>query len=224
MTTICALSDLHGYLPETVPEADILVVAGDISLLSIDRDIDKAMDWFESDFVGWMRSTPHKYRLFIGGNHDFCIEANLKYFQEYIDPEDMKFLHDSGLELEGIKFYGVPWVPNLKNWAFCAEPDVLNDKYEAVPEDTNVVISHGPPFGCADVCGVKMTRSGHIVPEHVGSKEANRMMARVQPDHYICGHIHEGYGHYWWFEREVWNVATMDVGYDPVNAPVIIEL
>ena len=216
MTTICAVSDLHGYLPKKVPEADILVVAGDISPINFDRDITKTLDWFESEFLEWIYSTPHKYRLFIGGNHDFCIEDNLKYFKGFIDPEDLKFLHDCRVEVEGIRFYGLPWVPNLKHWAFNASVQTLQEKFGAIPRDTDVVISHSPPYGFGDRCIGE--------PDHAGTLEGAKMIDVVKPKHYICGHIHEAYGRYRYRDTEVWNVSTMDVVYDPSNAPVIIEL
>lgn len=216
MTRICAVSDLHGALP-TVPEADILVVAGDISPIDYDREIDKVIDWFDSDFVEWIRSTPTKYKVFIAGNHDFAIQKELKYFKEYVDPEDLLFLHDSEAEIEGINFYGIPWVPNLVGWAFYGDSQTLTDKYGLVPEGTDVVISHGPPYGVAD-------RVMSAMHPHVGAAQADLMIRDINPKHFVCGHIHEGYGHYELEGTHIWNVAIMDAFYYPSNAPVVFEM
>lgn len=129
----------------------------------------------------------------------------------------MLFLHDTGTTIEGINFWGIPWVPNLIGWPFYGDDNVLTNKYSLVPKNTDVVISHGPPYGVAD-------RIMSELHPHVGAAQADLMIKDVNPKHFICGHIHEGYGHYELENTNIWNVAIMDAIYRPVNAPVVFEM
>lgn len=230
MTTICALSDLHGELPSEMPDADILIIAGDISPLQIDQDINNSWQWLDNVFVPWARKFPYRYRLFIAGNHDFAIQAQLKYFQDYIDPEDIQFLHDKATVIEGHKFYGTPWVPNLKHWAFYGDRTLLKEKFAAIPNDTDVLIAHGPPYrvGMSDGTYEYDPNRGHYL-DHVGCPELNVAITRVAPRHVICGHIHEGHGHYYYEFSEnqhcdLWNVSILDEFYVPRHRPVVFEI
>jgi len=220
MTTICALSDLHGYLPVAVPESDILVVAGDISPIRYDRDTDRCTSWIRNEFSDWTMKRPAKHRLVIAGNHDFALENRYAVFGDAKDTTydvGWTYLEDEAIIVDDIRFYGIPWVPNLKGWAFYGDNATLSEKYKAVDTDTDVVITHGPPYGVAD----KVISALH---PHVGSAQCDMMIRDIKPKHVICGHIHEGFGHYELGETEVWNVAIMDARYQPLNSPVMIEV
>ncbi len=224
------MSDMHGQIPRNVPDGDILVIAGDICPLYIDRDIQTSADWIDDVFVPWVRSMPHKYRLFIAGNHDFAIQDRLKYFQDYIDPEDIKFLHDSGVNIEGCKIYGLPWVPKLKNWAFHADNVTLGQRYRSIPDDTDVIVSHGPPYhiGMADAVPFYNSYAKQQSIDWAGTPYANQAIDRIGPKHFICGHIHEGAGHYRHNGPKglsnIWNVSVLDEYYEYCRDPTVIEI
>lgn len=71
MKKFIAISDLHGTLPEIKEEADILLIAGDIMPLQIQRDMEESEIWFKDSFLPWADSLPIKYVVLVGGNHDF---------------------------------------------------------------------------------------------------------------------------------------------------------
>lgn len=196
MTHIVATSDLHGNLPDT-PECDILIIAGDVSPLSFDRDLDQCMNWLDREFRRWLEAQPAKHIVGIAGNHDFVIERRAKAVEDLELP--WRYLQDTETTLEGLKVYGLPWVPNLQGWAFYGSPENLKAAYDIVPDDADIVISHGPPRGVAFMDG------GH--PEWC-SDEVNVMLKRVLPRVLICGHIHEGWG-----KGEFAGVLCYDVSY-----------
>ena len=49
---ICAISDLHGILP-SVPECDVLCIAGDVVDLLVQRSSDESDAWWSTAFITW---------------------------------------------------------------------------------------------------------------------------------------------------------------------------
>jgi len=90
--------------------------------------------------------------------------------------------------IEGVKFYGSPWQPRFFDWAFNLDRgEEIKKKWDLIPMDTDVLITHGPPYGILD-----LTHEG----EKVGCEELMKAVLRVQPKIHIFGHIHEAYGEY----------------------------
>lgn len=209
---IVATSDLHGDLPE-LPPADVAIIGGDVCP---DGSLDFQYEWLHDKFHPWLRSLPVKHVVGIAGNHDFIFEHRARIATLYLP---WRYLRDSLVVIEGIRFYGMPWVPNLKRWAFYAPDDDLRSRYNDVPETTDIVISHGPPRG---YCDFTVPMYGSM---HAGFKEANNMLERVKPKLFICGHIHEGYGV---AEHPsgavVLNVSHNTEEYQPINQPMEIDL
>ena len=141
MRIVC-ISDTHGMHRQIqVPEGDLLIHAGD----SLARG---TLDDLE-DLDEWLGSLPHRHKIVIAGNHDWC-------FQD--DPDDARklltnahYLQDNGLELEGLRFWGSPWTPVFFNWAFNLERgDAIAERWSLIPEKLDVLITHGPPAGILD--------------------------------------------------------------------------
>ena len=58
------------------------------------------------------------------------------------------YLEDSASIIEGYKVYGSPWQPEFCDWAFNLERgQPCRDKWKLIPDDTDVLITHGPPHG-----------------------------------------------------------------------------
>ena len=57
--------------------------------------------------------------------------------------------------------------------------------WNMIPEDSDVVVTHGPPYGIQD-----LTTSNH----HAGCKSLLDRMLKIKPKLHIFGHIHEAYG------------------------------
>lgn len=219
---ILATSDLHGHLPD-VPECDLFIIGGDVCPV-YDHSVDYQLEWLDEVFSEWLAEIPARWTVGIAGNHDFVFEYHPI---RVVDLElSWIYLEDSSCEINGVSIYGLPWVPNLPNWAFHASRDQLALRYNAVPKGTDIVISHGPPFGLGDYT---VPRFGSM---HVGAKSANDMMGRVNPKALICGHIHEGFGLYKYRGQhgkmtDVYNVSLMDENYVPRyvdQKPHIVEI
>lgn len=203
-----AVSDLHGFLPK-LPEQgfDTLIVAGDVSPLWGERDRDQMLGWLDTNFRKWLMDAHeqgHKNIIGISGNHDFILQQHHREVERLELP--WTYLLDSSVEIDGCKFYGLPWVANLRSWAFYAPEGGLREKFGQIPEDTDVIVAHTPPTGYGD--------DGH--PEWV-SLACNDAIKRVRPEAYVCGHIHGGYGIYQVPDSPttVYNVSLVDDLYIP---------
>jgi Icc-related predicted phosphoesterase len=209
---IVATADLHGRLPDT-PECDVLVLAGDLCPVEYDNDEAACMKWLNTTFANWLESRKASRILAIGGNHDFLFEQYDGILRRLGLP--WTYLKDEGTMVDGVFFWGTPWVPNLRGWAFYGDRNQLELAYYAIPDEVDIVISHGPPAGHLD-----------NKERRFGASQVNDMLKRVKPSVFICGHIHEGYG----IERsyrkttDLYNVAHCNLAYEGVNPPVVIHV
>ena len=70
---ICAMSDLHGHLPdpEQIEQVDVVVICGDIVPLKIQRTRILVEEWLINEFKDWVQLLPCERVIMIPGNHDF---------------------------------------------------------------------------------------------------------------------------------------------------------
>lgn len=234
MTDIVCISDTHTYHKRVmVPAGDILVHAGDFCGRGDPLEV--------GHFLDWMESLPHKVKLVVPGNHDICVAD---------DPEVRKEFKNSGIHLlideayvhpdSGLKFYGVPWTPDFypDTWSFqyCQAGCTPEEIWEKVPEETDILISHGPPHGCADqIIPTEggLLGSSMLTPKvHLGSQS---MRDRIEDlkflnlRHVICGHIHGSYGRYCTdhtdpYGVEVINAAINTEAYMPTNEAIVLKV
>jgi Icc-related predicted phosphoesterase len=205
---IVAVSDLHGNLP-SIPPCDLLLLAGDLTPVHNHRLAFQA-EWLDTTFRAWLEQVAARKVVGIAGNHDFI-------FQETPEkvPGDLPwaYLQDSGTTWEGLRIWGTPWQPWFHDWAFnLYEPDLV-PKWALIPEGTDILVLHGPPYGYGD--GVP-ERGGQV--RRCGSPSLLARIEAVAPRVVVYGHIHEGRGE-WRLGRTVLaNVTLVDDGYDPVYA------
>lgn len=256
MKIVC-VSDLHGYLPDISP-ADVLVIAGDICP-TCDHSITFQKRWLADNFYPWMqklhRSGTVKKIIYIAGNHDFAFE---EIGQSLANPtgdytmstewDRISYLQDSSVivNLEelgtgrhepsktGIKFYGLPWQRRFYDWAFNLDEPELAEKYSKIPDDTDVIISHGPAQFYGDAVYPRKWHDEEKYPEieHVGSPSLLKRIDEIQPKLLVTGHIHSGYGmlyrrHGSQARNEdtiMINASYVDESYKPKNKMWEIEL
>lgn len=212
MRVVCT-SDLHGTTPVDLPEGDVLVIAGDVCPVW-DHDRAYQANWLKGHFREWLLDQPHSYKIVVGGNHDFVLQSTPKgVVQGWFD--GAFYLQDDAVNIMGTLFYGTPWSTKFGKWAFMEEDDDLEIIYSVIPEETDVLISHGPPGGACDY-----TLTGHVT----GSWSLRDRIQEVKPELVVCGHIHEAYGVEYIDSIPVWNVAFMNVDYKPTNEPMVIDL
>jgi Icc-related predicted phosphoesterase len=116
--------------------------------------------------------------------------------------------------------WATPWSNPFMQWAFMKEPRALEQVYAAIPEDSDVLVSHQPPYGYGD--RTFDLEAGRI--EHVGSRELLAAIERVRPKVVICGHVHGGFGQYEHEGVPIYNVSVVDERYRLVNQPTVIDL
>lgn len=236
---ICAISDIHGSLID-IPECDILCICGDILPLDIQRNNDESIAWLAGPFQKWALDAPCKYVLMIWGNHDWygdkCYRGGLEGWEQCerlfkndlgLDPK-IQILCDEGFEALGIKFYGTSWCPSLKNWAFYGDSETLKRKFDNIPIDTKVLLTHCPPkFGQQ---GIVLQQNNWNFLSNFGCQELQDVI-KIKFDtlinnidynklYILSGHIHSG-NHDWENEGNVWyrNVSIKDENYEPVYLP-----
>lgn len=211
---IVALSDSHGRLVE-IPSGDLLVIAGDLCPVH-NHDVSFQCNWLVTNFAEWARQTPVCKILLVAGNHCFWAEQSPTVIDELERRvPKLVYLEDSGYEYDGMKFWGCPYTVPFYDWAFMLPEEELKLKYEKIPQDTDVLISHGPPHGAGDLAYGK----------HLGSVSLrNRIAELVNLKHVFTGHIHPARGEYKVGHVAVHNVSLLDDHYDLVNQPLVVNL
>lgn len=211
MKIVC-ISDTHNkHDSVSLPDGDVLIHAGDATSGGMLEEEIKP-------FAEWFCSQPHKHKIFVPGNHDFGCESEPEEARRLFRKEGVHYLVDERVIINGIKFYGSPWVINLPSWAFShsAYSSEIRTLWDAIPIDTDVLVTHGPPFGKLDKV------RGWGVPESVGSPLLLKRVEEVFPKFHIFGHIHEGHGMKIDYNRKITyiNAAICTIRYKPTNNPV----
>lgn len=216
MTTLTLTSDLHGHLPE-MPPSDIAVIAGDVMTKQWSmnpmppRLLAKQVEWLKGRFIPWVESIPSPHVVMTWGNHDHIGEWP-GLWPEW--PKKLHVLVDRGVTLDGLRFWGLPWTNRFHDWAFNADPVYMTHKVSMIPDDTDIIVSHGPPFGYGDSCG-RLQLGSHAL--------ADRITA-IEPSLVVCGHIHSGFGSYTLNGTPIMNVSHVNEAYKPAHAPRVVQV
>ena len=206
-TRLVLISDTHSqHRQVSVPDGDILIHAGDIT--------DHGELEVVRDFNDWLGGLPHPHKLVIAGNHDFCFERLPAESAALLT--NATYLLDSGVKVAGLAIYGSPWQPWFYDWAFNLQrgPEI-RAKWDLIPANTDVLITHGPPAGHGD-----LTLQG----DRAGCVDLLDALGRVRPKVHVFGHIHEGYGQTTVGPTLCVNASTCDAEYRAVNPPVVVEV
>lgn len=212
---LVALSDTHGQHSQVkVPDGDVLIHCGDFCKYG-------RLDEFK-DFIAWMEAQPHRYKVFTAGNHDGIVEENLEICRALV-PDSINMLLDEMVVIMGRKFYGSPWTPEFCDWWFMKDRDKISQVWRQIPEGTEVLITHGPPYGHGDLVPSYI---GNNWPRSVGCFELMKRVIEVNPRFHFFGHIHAGYGitHSDIVQTVFVNCATCDESYLPNQKPQVVDL
>lgn len=156
---ILHLSDTHGlhHQIKDLPEADVIIHSGDISHNGDENEV--------LDFLNWYIELPYRHKIFVTGNHDLCL-----WDAEGIEdlPDNLYFLQDRGVEIDGVKFFGLGY----------------DHSEQLIPNDTDIIVTHEPPVMILD-------RSAGT---HWGNAPLRNRIFDVKPRYHLFGHAHESYG------------------------------
>lgn len=198
---ILHISDTHNLHRELrdLPNADIIIHSGDISRVGTSNEV--------VDFIEWFTGLNYSHKIFIAGNHDFSLEGKEREIIQGFLPPNCYYLNNSGVTIEGIKFWGVP---------FFFSNDVKGDSPEMmalIPLDTNILITHRPPLGVLD-------KSGSIT---YGCPDMFEAVSNIRPQYHLFGHIHDAYGVEKSEHTTFANSAVVDENYDLKNEPFVFD-
>lgn len=229
---ILTISDTHtlhrAVSGRGLPPADMILHAGDISSTGTLPQI--------SDFINWFNSLSYKHKVFIPGNHDFGFEVTPNIYEGLI-PEGMHLLNNSEVTIEGLKIYGMPYTPTFYDWAFMADRgEKMESWVNLIPDDTDILLSHGPPKNILDFIPAQMTGRQVWPASNVGCEELLERVEEINPMLNIFGHIHEANGYKKIDKTLFINASSLDGQYlirdkpyyllevDPINKTVeVIE-
>jgi predicted phosphohydrolase len=200
---ILHLSDSHSQhrsLP-AFPVVDMIIHSGDVSFAGESGEI--------MDFIDWFGSLDCKYRIFIAGNHDFCLDGkDAGRIQKFL-PENMYYLYNSGIIIDGVRFWGIPYFISCE-----LRPEKYWQGLSSIPVNTDVLITHRPPFEILDTgCFGNM-----------GCPCLLETVRRIRPRYHLFGHIHDAYGTVQNEDTTFINGAVMNDSYVIVNDPVVFEI
>jgi Icc-related predicted phosphoesterase len=203
---IVAMADTHLQHDDlVVPGGDILVHAGDMLQHGSLDELERAADY--------LRALPHPIKIIVAGNHDVCLERRPAEARALLS--DFIYLEDEAATASGLVFYGSPWQPMWRVWAFGAPRGAeLASKWAKIPERVDVLVTHGPPYGYGD----RITWKGR--QRHVGCADLRARVEAAPPRFHLFGHIHQDRG-LWTSEATTFANVTTDEGAAP---PTVIDL
>lgn len=206
MRIVC-VSDTHNQLDKiSVPAGDILVHAGDLTGRGSMQEIGRAGKA--------LAALPHPYKVVIAGNHDWDLQRLPAPAIQLLGK--VTYLHDRGVEVAGLRFWGSPWTPWFCDWAFnWPRGRSMKPQWDKIPDGIDVLVTHGPPRGHGD-----RTEDG----EDAGCPDLLEAVRRVKPLLHVFGHIHEGYGVTREGDTRCVNASTCTLDYRPSNPPIVVDL
>lgn len=220
---IAAISDLHGFLPEMIEPADILLIAGDIVPLEFQFNKPESKVWFETEFAKWIISLPVDRVFMIAGNHDAYFESikqsNILALHQackkltYLENEVTHYLDNYG---QIWSIFGTPYCHIFGNWPFMRSDNYMTEKFKEIPDQIDIIISHDPPFACGDVDVIleaPQHRAQRIF-QHLGNEPLRARLEKVDYKLLVCGHIHGG-DHDFNKDWKCVNVSHLNEYYDP---------
>jgi Icc-related predicted phosphoesterase len=190
------ISDTHGFhgylqIPQNV---DMVIHSGDCANYS-----DPYRNEIEVlNFIEWYAHLPIKHKIFVAGNHDTSIEHRLVH-PSFINEKGIIYLENESVVIEGLKIWGTPITPEFGHgWAWNRKREKMDKLWRSIPEDTDIVVSHGPPKGVLDLT---YGRQNNL--QYCGCSALKKKMLKLEPMFCMFGHIHNC--------EDITNAGTMQV-------------
>ena len=177
------ISDTHTY-------HGLLTVPEDIDMVIHSGDATNPRDPYASEqemlnFISWFGSLPIRHKVFVAGNHDLCIERNLVTKIDFMK-NGIVYLENDYTEVEGLKIWGSPFTPSFgQGWAFNKKRSALHDIWKEIPDDVDIVVTHGQPKGILDLAYHQLN-----CIEFCGDEALRKRLYLLNPKLCLFGHIH----------------------------------
>jgi len=225
---ITCISDTHGKhraCERDLPGGDILIHAGDF--------MNSGHSQYEAtDFFDWFNSiNDYDNKIFIAGNHDRLMQIEPEWSSgiltgyktiDYLQDDDVVLYYDGpngDFPEDNVRIYGTPWQPEFRNWAFNLprNGEEMKAKWEAIPANTDILITHGPPQTYLDTAGAPINLT------LLGCELLKERVELIRPKIHIFGHIHGGAGYYFNGHTHFINASILNEQYLYANTPVTFE-
>ena len=186
-----------------MPKVDVVLHCGDLTQVGGISAYKKALNL--------LSSFDAELKLVIAGNHDISLDNG--YWQSHLDEGDEPQEHDEAVAVmtgplaraagmtyltegthnfvleNGTTFsvFASPYQPECGDWAFgypCSEDHFGQAN---IPNNVDIVMTHGPPAGILDLIPSKNKRAGCV--------SLLRAVETARPKLHCFGHIHEAYGY-----------------------------
>lgn len=224
---IVCISDTHGKLPDNVPDGDILVITGDVSPMDSHKLPHQAW-WVNTMFNPWLDSLPFDkdHIALVAGNHDFVFQDG----QHLIDDLNCQYLQGDVAMIDGLKVYGYPYCPKLSRWAFYRDDEGMEDAAKKIPDDTDILLTHCPPYSILDEILNGPYKSYEQNDKFLGCRKLKKRLNDL-PDLklHVFGHIHTS--HKVQFPSGLSkhktvsvNASIMDDWYHPIYDIITVEI
>jgi Icc-related predicted phosphoesterase len=209
---ITAISDTHNkhrYIDtRAFDDTDILIHAGDFTGAGT---LNQAVD-----FLQWFNDIDVPHKVLIAGNHDHA--STIYTFSDILlkHAPTVTYLCNSSTTINGLNIWGSPYSNEFGTWSWMLPEKELADIWDTIPQNTNIVVTHGPSYGYND----KVNNNFYERDPHVGSPSLTKELASLPKlKAHICGHIHEGFGTTIGEYVSV-NASILDESYVPINKPI----
>lgn len=241
ITHISDTHNKHKQLDGKLPGGVLLIHSGDISSLGRKHEVEGFIKWFDKQ--------DYAHKVFVAGNHDMsfdreillrnklahfegrteydtsCSEGKPDWLVEILDnlPNGMYYLENNSVKLEGINIWGSPVSPTFGyGWGFNKDRGHdINEVWNGIPIDTDIVITHGPIYGYND--------RAQNTNENVGCSDLYHRLHEVKPHLHFAGHIHEGHGYKTIPYKDelgdiyTFNGSSCNLRYEAINPPITFD-
>lgn len=229
MIKICAMSDLHGYLPEINP-CELVLICGDIVPLNFQASSKLTYTWFSTTFKEWAEALPCEKVVFIAGNHELHFPNHYKEYKQLFDNDNkITYLcHEeytySGSDGKEYRIFGTPYCQEFGDWAFMCTHRQLGELFLDIPNKLDILLTHDQPYMFGDI--LLQEDCPWATGEHIGNSPLTLAIIGTAPRYQFNGHLHscdhneiiinDNTIHY--------NVSLKDETYQAVYSPLYLEI
>lgn len=224
---ICAISDLHGYLPELKP-CELVLICGDSVPLEYQASSKKTKKWYDVTFRKWAGELPCDKVLFIAGNHELHFPGKKIIYESLFSKDDKitylchsEYIHKSKDGKE-YKIFGTPYCKQFMNWAFMYPNEELEKIFKNIPNDLDILISHDNPYGYGDIV---LQECPWADGSHIGNIPLAKAIEEKQPKYQFNGHLHScEHSLIMIGNTKHYNCSIKDEQYNPVYEPLYLNI
>ena len=218
------ISELYDDNSDTL---NILIHAGDMTNRGSYSELDNIAKWFVSN--------NYDYTFLISGNMDgIGLDSNSQYgrtdknkidghklFNSYSNNKNhIYYLENESYYIKeiGLNIYGSPYTLQFVG-GFQIYSDKQSDEiWKKIPENTDILITHGPPYKILDSTSHGANVGDKILKRHVEQ--------RIKAKYMIFGHVHESFGKYYDATSHVTyaNVAQYNYQYRKEVKPFVFDI